>query len=103
MALDCLAACCSGLGVSLWLRAGSGMREAIRSGTSSGETERTGYSVAALARSSCEVVGWGARMVGEETASMRVSGTGTLPVRTLEGRICSKPASLATFSMDLKY
>lgn len=79
------------------------MREAIRSGMSSGETERMGYSVAGVAPSSREVVGWGCRMVGEETVSMRVSGMAPLPVRTLEGRICWKPASWATFSMDLKY
>lgn len=85
------------------LRPGSGMREAMRSGTRSGETDRTGYSVAGVARSRREVVGCGARMVGEATSSTFVRGTGPLPVRTLEGRICSKPASRATFSMLLKY
>jgi hypothetical protein len=42
-------------------------------------------------------------MVGELTSSTRVLGTTPLPVRTLEGKICSKPASLATFSILLKY
>ena len=42
-------------------------------------------------------------MVGEETSSTFVWGTTPLPVRTLEGRICSKPSSRATFSMLLKY
>lgn len=79
------------------------MREAMRSGTKSGDTERMGYSVAGVARSRRDVVGWGEWMVGEETSSTLVWGTGPLPVRTLEGRICSNPASLATFSMLLKY
>lgn len=42
-------------------------------------------------------------MVGESTESIRVWMLGALPVRALEGRICSKPASLATFSILLKY
>lgn len=79
------------------------MREAMRSGTRSGDTERMGYSVAGVARRRREVVGWGAWMVGEETSSMVVCGMGPLPVRTLEGRICSNPASWATFSILLKY
>lgn len=101
----------------------SAMRSAILSGTKSGETERTGYSLAGLeARRNREVVGCGERMVGEEswgemggeTSSMTtVVGTGWAmtglvslmlgPVRILDGRICSKPWLLATFSMDLKY
>lgn len=75
----------------------------MRSGMSSGDTERTGYSVAGVARRSRDVVGWGDRMVGEATSSTLVLGTMPFPVRTLEGRICSKPCSLATFSMLLKY
>jgi hypothetical protein len=44
-------------------------------------------------------------MVGDWTSSTTVFGTGggLGPVRTLEGRICSKPCSLATFSILLKY
>lgn len=42
-------------------------------------------------------------MVGESTASTRVLMVGAFPVRALEGRICSKPASRATFSILLKY
>lgn len=43
-------------------------------------------------------------MVGDEISSTFVLGmTPPLPVRTLEGRICSKPCSRATFSMLLKY
>jgi len=99
----CRAACCSGLGVRRLDRFGSGMREAMRSGTSSGETERMGYSAAGVARRRREVVGCGEWMVGELTSSTLVCGMGPLPVRTLEGRICSKPASRATFSMLLKY
>lgn len=75
----------------------------MRSGTRSGDTDRTGYSVAGVARRRREVVGCGERIVGEETSSIRVEGMGPLPVRTLEGRICSKPWSRATFSMLLKY
>lgn len=88
---------------------------------SAGDTERTGYSFAGeLARKSLDVVGWGDRMVGAgdssvvgDPSSTTVVGTGwammglralTLgPVRMLLGRICSKPWSRATFSMDLKY
>jgi hypothetical protein len=46
-------------------------------------------------------------MVGESGSPtsrgcwITVSGAG--PVRTLEGRICSKPWARATCSMDLKY
>jgi hypothetical protein len=79
------------------------MREAIRSGMSSGETERMGYSVAGVARRSLEVVGCGDRIVGEVTSSTLVFGIMPLPVRTFEGKICSKPCSRATFSMLLKY
>lgn len=79
------------------------MREAMRSGMRSGDTERMGYSVAGVAPRSLEVVGWGARIVGEEASSSLVWGTEPLPVLTLEGRICSKPASCATFSILLKY
>lgn len=96
-------ACCSGLGVRRWERPASGMREAIRSGTNSGETDRNGYSDAGVARRSRDVVGCGARMVGESTSSTLARGRGPLPVRTLDGRICSNPASRATFSMLLKY
>jgi hypothetical protein len=96
--------CCSGLGVNRLFSAGSGILEAILSGTSSGETDRTGYSVAGVARSKRDVVGCGERIVGDETSSTRVWGTlAALPVRTLEGSICSKPCSRATFSMLLKY
>lgn len=45
---------------------------------------------------STTVVGTGWAMMG-----WRVLTFG--PVRMLEGRICSKPWSRATFSMDLKY
>lgn len=112
---------------------GSGMRSAMRSGTrsTSGETDRTGYSVAGEeARSRREVVGCGDRMVGEVSeeegeeaeavgevgeSMTTVAGTGWTgwtgwmglttwgPVRMLEGRICSKPCWRATCSMDLKY
>lgn len=102
MALWC-SICCSGLGVSLLFKPGSGILEAILSGTKSGDTERTGYSAAGVARSRRDVVGWGARMVGDVTSSTLVRGMGPLPVRTFEGRICSKPSSRATFSMLLKY
>lgn len=117
------------------------MRSAILSGTKSGETDRTGYSLAGLdAWRKREVVGCGARMDGEEppgpsssplrlyvsdwgdtggeaSSMMVVGGTARVlvlmsvlllalalgPVRILDGRICSKPWLLATFSMDLKY
>lgn len=88
---------------------GDFVREPMLSKTSSMsgevERERTGYSVAGEARSRREVVGCGWRMVGVSTSSMRVIGIGggEGPVRILEGRICSKPCSRATFSMDLKY
>lgn len=52
------------------------------------------------------VNGCGERIVG----SSLTSGAGSIcfesfrgPVRTVEGRICSKPWEEATFSMDLKY
>lgn len=120
----CLATWASGFGVNrLAAKPGSGSRSAIRSGTrsKSGETDLTGYSLAGeLARRNLEVVGCGERMVGEgesgevgETSSTTVVGTGCAvmglmdltfgPVRMLEGRICSKPWSRATFSIDLKY
>lgn len=99
------------------------MRSAMRSGTRSisGETDLTGYSFAGeVARKNLEVVGCGQRIVGAgdwgevgETSSTTVVGTGWAtigltfltfgPVRMLEGRICSKPWLLATFSIDLKY
>lgn len=102
----------------------SAILSAILSGTKSGETERTGYSFAGLeARRKREVVGWGQRMVGDDdswgetggetSSTTTVVGTGralaglvslmSWPVRTLDGRICSKPWLLATSSMDLKY
>lgn len=53
----CRVTCFSGVGVSRQCKLGSGIREAIQSGTRSGETDRTGYSVAGVARSSREVAG----------------------------------------------
>lgn len=87
---------------------------------SAGDTDLTGYSFAGeLARRKREVVGCGDKMVGAgdsieigEPSSTTVVGTGSAmmgwrslpgPVRMREGRICSKPWSRATFSMDLKY
>lgn len=55
--LFCLIACCSGFGVKRLFSDGSGIRLAMRSGTRSGETDRTGYSVAGVARRRREVVG----------------------------------------------
>jgi hypothetical protein len=108
--------CDSGVGVSLFRSAGSGMREAMLSGTRSGdaERERSGYSRAgdeALKRR--DVVGCGSRTVGGgdddgSTTSPSARGgwttvAGPGPVRTRDGRICSKPWARATFSRDLKY
>jgi hypothetical protein len=75
---------------------------AVKSGD--GERERRGYSVAGVARSRRDVVGWGERMVeaGNSSVTM-VVGTVAGPVRTLEGRICSKPWARARCSMSLKY
>lgn len=107
--------CDSGVGVSLFRSAGSGMREAMLSGTRSGdaERERSGYSRAgeeALRRR--DVVGCGSRTVGggDDVSAVSPSARGgwTMvagpgPVRTRDGRICSKPWARATFSRDLKY
>jgi hypothetical protein len=75
-----------------------------------GERERSGYSVAGVARSRREVVGCGEWIVGAGNSSVTiVVGTVVVavavagPVRTLEGRICSKPWARATCSMSLKY
>jgi hypothetical protein len=76
------------------------------SGIRSGLILRKGYSVAGAERSVL-VSGFGARIVGDSLSS----GTGSIclcpslrgPVRTAEGRICSKPWDSATFSIDLKY
>lgn len=65
--------CCSGLGVSLLARSGTPTRSAIRSGTRSGDTDRTGYSVAGVARSSRDVMGCGARIVGDEIVDSGLS------------------------------
>lgn len=77
---------------------------------SSGVCERTGYSVAGAA-SNVLVVGCGAKMLGCSFAPGVVVSVEELavllavrgPVRTVEGRICSKPCEAATASMDLKY
>jgi hypothetical protein len=74
--------------------------------SSSGVTDLIGYSVAG-AFNSVLVTGCGESIVG----SSFNSGIGSIcwegfrrgPVRTVEGRICSKPWEEATFSMDLKY
>lgn len=122
--------CCSGFGVDRRMNVGSSIREAIRSGTRSGEAdreltvysasdetrrcrearsgegerERTGYSVAGVARRRREVVGCGAWMVDAGNSSVTmVVGTIAGPVLTLEGRICSKPCARATCSISLKY
>jgi hypothetical protein len=61
-------------------------------GSGEGERERTGYSVAGVARSRREVVGCGEWIVGAGNSSVTmVVGTVAGPVRILEGRICSKP------------
>jgi hypothetical protein len=91
--------------VSRWRREASGVGE--------GERDRSGYSVAGVARSRREVVGCGEWMVeaGNSSVTM-VVGTGAAvvtvaavagPVRTWEGRICWKPCARATCSMSLKY
>ncbi len=98
--------CCSGSGVNRLKSAGSFIRDAMRSGIKSGEGERdrTGYSAAGVARSKREVVGCGEGMVeGGNSSVTMVVGIGLGPVRTLEGRICSKPWARATCSMFLKY
>jgi len=52
------------------------------------------------------VSGFGERMLGS-SFTCGVEGSGLLigrgPVRTLEGKICSKPCEAATASIDLKY
>lgn len=82
------------------------MREPMRSGTRSGETDRTGYSAAGVsACRSDEVTGFGACTVGACTSSSKTTrgAMGTVPVRILEGSICSNPCVFATCSMLLKY
>lgn len=88
-----------------WVDSVSGVARrwrAVKSGE--GERERSGYSVAGVARSRREVVGCGERIVepGNSSVTM-VVGTVAGPVRTWEGRICSKPWARATCSMSLKY
>lgn len=82
------------------------MRLLMLSGTNSGVTDRTGYSVAGADRS-VDVTGCGERMVGSSFTSDAgcscCEGLRRGPVRTVEGRICSKPWEAATCSMDLKY
>jgi hypothetical protein len=80
------------------------MRLPIRSGTSSGVCERRGYSVAG-APSSVLVTGCGDRMLGSSFPAAAGSDFPVFrgPVRTVDGRICSKPWEAATASMDLKY
>lgn len=93
----------------------------MASGIRSGDTERSGYSLAGeVACRYRDVVGWGARIVGGGVSGGELSCTvvvGTWstclllcvmavavgPVRMLEGRICSNPWVWATCSMDLKY
>ncbi len=74
-------------------------------GSGEGERERRGYSVAGVARSRRVVVGWGEMMVagGNSAVTMVVGTVVAGPVRTLEGRICSKPSARTTCSMSLKY
>lgn len=82
-----------------WVYSVSGVARRWRAEEVSGEgdRDRRGYSVAGVARRRREVVGCGERMVGAGYSSVTiVVGTLEGPVRTLEGRICSKPSERAT-------
>lgn len=67
---------------------------------------RMGYSVAGAAKKVL-VRGCGDLMVGVSLIKLSAMGArGTVrlgPVRAADGRICSKPSSAATFSIDFQY